>query len=331
MPVRAHRHHSVSGDLGFRDMARPARDHPPRSGAGGHRELARFSPAQRAVPSDVLVDSWGVLPLGRGDTLASRYGSEIKAATTLWRGASRFPGAGHFSVFAEVLWVEALEDGGTEVVFKSKPDWRQLDAQGEETSAETRSIRELTWRWRGGAGPVPVAIGMRVDLRVTGDGKVRRIGYTFDEIRACRRAEDDRWELVLMIAEVKEIGQKGRFLRVLPQAFNPVASEVRWTEAHGLCVGSFADGEYGAADTEETETLNMRRAGWPIANEPGTRILVGREGWRRWDQSAFFETGNNLHWLAAAAPPRQWLLSDEDAALARKLPASPPPAGGRQD
>ncbi|HEV3409585.1 MAG TPA: hypothetical protein VG095_04790, partial [Chthoniobacterales bacterium] len=230
-----------------------------------------------------------IVPVAHGETFATRFGGEIKAATNLWRAVSRFPGPGHFSVFAEVLSVKAEDDGGAEVVFRTKPDWTQVDADGNDVSTETRPVRELRWLWRGGAGPVPVAVGMAVDLRVTGEGRIRRIGYTFDEIRAIRRAEDDRWELVLMIAEVKEIGQKGRFLRVFPRAFNPVASEVRWTEAHGVCVGSFADGQYGAADAEETETLNMRRAGWPIANEPGTRILVGRDRWRRWDPAALFD------------------------------------------
>jgi hypothetical protein len=122
---------------------------------------------------------------------------------------------------------------------------------------------------------------MGVHLRVSPSSEILRVSYVLDYFGARRRMKDGRWELVVI-----PFNQKF-FLRVVPRAVYDTA-EARWSKPHGLLIGAFEDGGYGAPETEELETPAMRKLGWPIANQPGTRILPGRDGWERFDGSAIW-------------------------------------------
>jgi hypothetical protein len=95
----------------------------------------------------------------------------------------------------------------------------------------------------------------------------------------------------------------------VPRAFQDAPTELRWTKRHGLLIASFEDGEYGASGSEELESIAMREVGWPISNQPGTRVRPGRDGWQRWfyyfGQSTKAEP--NPHWLASEVPESQRL------------------------
>jgi hypothetical protein len=104
--------------------------------------------------------------------------------------------------------------------------------------------------------------------------EVLRVAY-LPFVWAQRQKVDGSWEFI-----VTPFGQP-YFLHLLPRAFNSSFMEVRWTKPYGLLIAGFEDGDYGGGEEDEIETVAMRKLGWPIANEPGTRILPGRDGWLR--------------------------------------------------
>jgi len=258
--------------------------------------------------------------------LSERDALAVKTAVALRRAASSYPGAGHFEVTADVGSVEQRENDGALVRFQVKSKWLPVDETGQTSDADfsnedAHPTRELRWLWPPGSGPVPVAVGLRVTLRVSRSGDVLRVSYTFDEVRAYRVLPDGRWELVVHVQKpAEEKPGKSYFLRIAPRAFDPSGIEVRWTKPHGLLVGEFDDGEYGAAEDEESESAANRRLGWPMANQIDVRVLPGRDGWRRWDKGRFdiFNPASKFRWFRAEVPPSQWWLSGTEAEAVRR-------------
>ena len=200
------------------------------------------------------------------------------SGAALLHAASWYAGAGGFDVHAKVALVSFGTGGAATVQFsiESGGYFYPVTAKGTSGGKSLQSIKplELTWEWPAGAGPVPVAAGMAVEIRVSASDEILRVMYCVDYLGARRRMNDERWEFVVIPA-----GEKVSYA-IVPRAFYDT-TEVRWTKRYGIIFGSFEDSGYGAAETEEVETPAMCKLGWPIANQPGTRILPGRDGWER--------------------------------------------------
>jgi len=70
--------------------------------------------------------------------------------------------------------------------------------------------------------------------------------------------------------------------------------------------------QYGDAPAEELESVKMRKLGWPISNQLGTRVRPGRDGWQRWF-GYFGETKDgepNPRWLTSQVPASQHLPAE---------------------
>ena len=219
------------------------------------------------------------------------------AGAALLHAASRYPGAGSLEVQADVVAVTPGANGAAKVEFHTRERSKEQPA------------RTLVWEWPEGAGPVPVAKGMLVELDVSSSSEILRVSYILEGFGAQRRMDDGRWEFIVVPMPAYRGKERRVLLRVLPRAFQDAPTELRWTKPHGLLIASFEDGEYGALGDEELESVATREVGWPISNQPGTRVRLGRDGWQRWfhyfGQSTKGEP--NPRWLASDVPASQRL------------------------
>jgi len=190
----------------------------------------------------------------------------------LMHAASWYPGPGNFEVIGDVISVTPGTGGAATVQFRTRPEWSSIGAG----AIEERSTRRLEWEWPAGGGPVPVAVGMRnIFLQASASGEILRVSYLLGDLGGLRRMNGGRWEWVVE-------GGRSLFLLVVPRASEDTPIELRWTKRYGILLGRFEDGGYGDSGVQEIETAAMRNLGWPIANQPGLRVLPGRDGWRRW-------------------------------------------------
>jgi len=234
------------------------------------------------------------------------------AGTALLHAASWYPGAGNFRVQADVIAVTPGANGAAKVEFRTRTkDWEIISERGYTSSdrTEERPVQTLVWEWPEGAGPVPVVKGMVVYLDVSSSSEILRVSYTLEAFGAQRKMDDGRWEFIVIPGSAFRGKERRVLLLALPRAFQDAPTELRWTKPHGLLIASFEDGEYGALGDQELESVATREVGWPISNQPGTRVRLGRDGWQRWfdyfGQSTKGES--NPRWLASEVPASQRL------------------------
>jgi hypothetical protein len=164
-------------------------------------------------------------------------------------------------------------------------------------SDHVRTIsKECVLRWTRGDQPVPFVVGMPVEFSAQADGDVT--AATFDAELPYYRKRSDGLIEVLLHYEISD-GKKA-WIRALPDRLNlSPAVGVGWSRQHGLVISIFEAGDGGS----EEESLREGDKGLPVANVPGERVQIGRDGWKKTPDDLTHERSKGV------VPPRQYIFA----------------------
>jgi hypothetical protein len=154
--------------------------------------------------------------------------------------------------------------------------------------------KECVLQWTQTEQPVPFAPGMSFTFTAKNDGQVTAVVYDA-ALPFYRKRADSSIEVVLHVRVGTDTERV--WIRVLPDRINLMpAVNVGWSRQHGLVISMF---EADAGDAEQ-ESLRSRDQGLPMANVPGERIQIGRDGWK---------TAPDLHHgqSKGVVPPKQYI------------------------
>jgi hypothetical protein len=130
-------------------------------------------------------------------------------------------------------------------------------------------------QWTKTEQPVPFAPGLRLMFTVKSDGQMTAVRYSA-ALPFYRKRNDGSIEVLLHV----QVGSESErvWIRAVPTRINLMpAVDVGWSRQYGLVISMF---EADAGD-EEQESLGSRDKGLPVANVPGERIQIGRDGWKK--------------------------------------------------
>jgi hypothetical protein len=141
--------------------------------------------------------------------------------------------------------------------------------------AQRKVSKECVLHWTQTEQPVPFAPGMRLNFTAKGDGQVTAVRYEA-ALPFYRKRTDSSIEVLLHVRVGTDTERV--WIRALPDRINLMSAvDVGWSRQHGLVISIFeADG----GDAEQ-ESLRSRDKGLPMANVPGERIQIGRDGWKK--------------------------------------------------
>lgn len=182
---------------------------------------------------------------------------------------------------AEVFSITKQSDSTTKIIFGNfrknlvypdTTDDRYLYAKPAKPATETATLI-----WRDASRPVPLDVGMVVNIGMDQRGDVHMFFYTPLGVEAVRQRPDGTWEELVRPKE--EHDRQKRLLLVHANRTNLLAqaTQIEWNDTFGLIKGTW--GGCGG-DEEDAEALSTRsRSGLPVANVLGLRVKPGRDGW----------------------------------------------------
>lgn len=182
-----------------------------------------------------------------------------------------------FAYDTHVERLELLPDGTTQVHFKAE----RMSLMNANEGKESHETLILAWTDR--ERPPPFCKGLRVQVRTDTQGVIRIFYYGGEgsKFYAIRQRGNGEYEFILRVGN-EHPGHP--FIRLYPQKCDFGTPEVYWNDRFGMFMITF---EAGGSEGE-MEALRGGTAGVPIANEPGQRVSVGRDGWvdfEKWQAS----------------------------------------------
>jgi hypothetical protein len=180
-------------------------------------------------------------------------------------------------------------EGTALVHIRATKEYRPLGSDGHEVS------KKCILRWTRGGQPVPFATGIHLEFAADDDGQVTAARYE----AALPYYRKNAAGLVEVLLHVRVgTGSERVWVRGLPDRINLMpAVDVGWSRRYGLVISIF---EAGGGDEEE-ESLRARDKGLPVANVPGERIQIGRDGWKEMPGNLDYERSK------VVAPPEQYI------------------------
>jgi hypothetical protein len=171
--------------------------------------------------------------------------------------------------YGMVTAVEHALKGTAAVHIRATTEYRPLGGEAYEVSEECVLL------WTRSDQPVPFAPGIRLEFSADDDGRVTAARYVA-ALPYYRKNADGLIEVLLHVSV--GTGKERVWVPTLPDRINLMPGvDVGWSRQHGLVMSIFeADG-----GDEEEESLRTRDKGLPVANVPGERIQIGRDGWKK--------------------------------------------------
>ena len=190
--------------------------------------------------------------------------------------------------------VEKVAGGEGRVRIRATTEYIYENASGWDRE-ERKVSKECVLRWTRHDQPVPFLVDMRVSFMARDDGDVTAVmlGETF---LPYYRTNSAGLIEVLLLKEMPS-GRKV-WLRAQPDRINlmPYAT-VAWSREYGLVISTF---EAGGSDTEEESQREVAK-GLPVANVPGERIQIGRDGWKKTPPEFYGDDSKRV------VPPKQYI------------------------
>jgi len=191
-----------------------------------------------------------------------------------------------FGYSARVERLELLPDGTTRVHFRAERAWK---TSSNSLGDQKASHEKLMLMWLDRERPPPFCQGLRVGLATDAQKVVRSFFYGGggSKLYAIRQRPNGEYEFILRVGEDHP---DHPLIRLYPQKCDFGTPEVHWTDRYGMFMVLFEAG----GDDREIEGLRGGTGGFPIANEPGKRVSVGRDGWidfEKWTNSL----GKSVH------------------------------------
>lgn len=194
-------------------------------------------------------------------------------------------------------YVTAIERSGRgEVLVRILATTEYLPNKDPTADRKERKVsKECIWRWTRADRPVPVIVGMGMWFTAQDDGDVTA-AFIGETLLPYYRKNSNGLIEVLLHKEISD-GKKV-WLRVLPDRINLMDYvTMAWSRQHGLVLSMF---DAGGSETEE-ESTTARTKGLPMANVPGERIQIGRDGWKKTPPDLSHERSKGV------VPPQQYI------------------------
>jgi hypothetical protein len=162
--------------------------------------------------------------------------------------------------------------------------------------------KEFLLHWTQTGVPVPFVPGMGLEFTAKSDGQVTAARYG-GQPGFYRKRPDGLFEVLLCIGmdgHGARMPTAGIWIRAVPTRLNLNWNpEVGWSRQYGLVISSFH--AEGGSNEGEQEALRRANKGLPVANVPGERIQIGRDGWKKMSDDIDHERSKGI------VPPKQYI------------------------